>query len=166
MDHRAKLRLTYGLLIIGSLAVSLFCLVYPVYVIRPFRHQGVRELQAALLVVRFRPAVVALAVAAAVVAAILCWRAQTRMLWRIAATLGAVGVAIFAGLSRINIYELMFHPIGRPAFVAAGEAKLDGDEKVIAVDIGGSARAYPIRIISYHHIVNDALGGVPIVATY
>lgn len=166
MDHRAKSRLTYGLLITGSLVVSLFFLVYPVYVIRPFRHQGVQELEAALVVLRFRPEVMALAVAAAVVAAILYWRVQARTLWRIAAALGAAGVTICAGLSRINIYELMFHPIGRPAFVTAGETKLDGDEKVIAVDIGGSARAYPIRIISYHHIVNDVAGGVPIVATY
>jgi len=166
MDLRAKRRLTYGLAITGSLAVSLFFLVYPVYVIRPFRHQGVQELQAALAVLRFRPEVMAVAVAVAVVSAVLHWRAQTRTLWRIAAVLGAAGVAILAGLSRINIYELMFHPIGQPAFVAAGETKLDGDEKVIAVAVGGAARAYPIRIISYHHIVNDVAGGVPIVATY
>jgi hypothetical protein len=44
--------------------------------------------------------------------------------------------------------------------------KLDGKEMVIAVNVGGAARAYPIRIISYHHIANDTVGGVPIVATY
>ncbi len=37
---------------------------------------------------------------------------------------------------------------------------------VMAVHLGGEARAYPIRIVSYHHIVNDVVGGLPIVATY
>jgi len=69
---------------------------------------------------------------------------------------------IAAGLSRVNIYERMFHPVGRPEFISIAEAKLDGEEKVIAV--GG--RAYPVRNISYHHVVNDVVGGVPIVATY
>ena len=45
----------------------------------------------------------------------------------------------------------MFHPAGAPAFQPARASKLDGDEKVLAVN----AHAYPIRIISYHHIVND-----------
>jgi hypothetical protein len=49
---------------------------------------------------------------------------------------------------------------------AAGESKLDGGEMVIAVKIAGSARAYPIRSMSYHHIFNDVVGGEPIVATY
>jgi hypothetical protein len=60
----------------------------------------------------------------------------------------------------------MFHPMGRPNFVAATDTKLDGAEMVMAVHIAGEARAYPIRIVSYHHIVNDVVGGVPIVATY
>ena len=37
---------------------------------------------------------------------------------------------------------------------------------VIAVKISTYARAYPIRSLSYHHLVNDSLDGVPIVATY
>jgi hypothetical protein len=60
----------------------------------------------------------------------------------------------------------MFHPFERPSFSRADEAKLDGDEKVIAISVGGEARAYPIRIVSYHHLINDVVGGVPIVATY
>jgi hypothetical protein len=60
----------------------------------------------------------------------------------------------------------MFHPVDRPAFVDATASKLDGTGKVLAIRIGDEARAYPIRSISYHHIVNDRLGGVPIAATY
>jgi len=60
----------------------------------------------------------------------------------------------------------MFHPDIRPSFTAAQSVKLDGAEKVIAVRIGGEARAYPIRSMSYHHVLNDMVGGVAIVATY
>lgn len=166
MNHIDKRKLTYVLLIAGCFGLSLFCLVYPIYVIRPFRHQGVGELAAALTILRFRPVAMALCVALALLAATLYWRVQPRSLRRIAAALGVTGVCIFTGLSRVNIYEMMFHPMGRPSFVPAGETSLDGDEKVIAVEVAGSARAYPIRSISYHHIVNDVVGGVPIAATY
>ena len=154
------------LLITGCFGLSLFCLVYPIYVIRPFRHQGVRELAAALVILRFRPVAMALCMVVALLAATLYWRLQPRTLRRIVAVLGVTGVGVFTGLSRVNIYEMMFHPMGRPAFVPAGETSLDGNEKVIAVEVAGFARAYPIRSISYHHIVNDVVGGVPIVATY
>lgn len=37
---------------------------------------------------------------------------------------------------------------------------------MIAVDIGGQARAYPEQILVWHEIVNDNLGGVPITVSY
>ncbi|WP_049980947.1 DUF3179 domain-containing protein [Halolamina rubra] len=40
-----------------------------------------------------------------------------------------------------------------------------GDE-VVGVEIDGEARAYPIRYLNYHEIVNDRVGGVPIAATW
>jgi hypothetical protein len=60
----------------------------------------------------------------------------------------------------------MFHPIGRASFSSAPQVKLDKDEKVIAVNIGGEARAYPIRSMSYHHLINDVVDKLAIVATY
>jgi hypothetical protein len=38
------------ILVLACLAVSLFCVAYPIYVTRPFRAQGARELMAALAV--------------------------------------------------------------------------------------------------------------------
>ena len=79
---------------------------------------------------------------------------------------GAVLAVVLAVLARVNVYELMFHPLNHPSFTAASEVKLDGAEKVVAVRVGGEARAYPIRSMSYHHVVNDVVGGAAIVATY
>jgi hypothetical protein len=140
--------------------------VYPLYVIRPFRAQGVRELAIALIVMRFRSAATLVSGAAALAALALYWRAQPRKGRRAFATAGAALVFVLAALARVNIYELMFHPDDRPSFAAASRMQLDKDEKVIAVKIGGAARAYPIRNISYHHVINDVLDKVAIVATY
>jgi len=148
------------------LCVSLLLVVYPVYVIRPFRAQGARELAIALAVTRFHYPAALVSAAAALAALVFYWRAQPRGWRRALAAAGAASVCLLAALARVNIYELMFHPDTHPEFAAASRTKLDKDEKVIAVKIGGSARAYPVRVISYHHVINDVLNQVAIAATY
>jgi hypothetical protein len=153
-------------LFLSCLAVALFIFGYPLYVIRPFRHQGPSELSVALAILRVRPWVEAICASAAIATLVTYWRSRPSR-WRTIAALGAVAATVlFAGLSFINVYEVMFHPVGNPAFEPAGESKLAAGEMVLAIQAGGAARAYPIRAISYHHIVNDEVGGVPIVATY
>lgn len=39
-------------------------------------------------------------------------------------------------------------------------------EPVIGLEINGDARAYPLRILMWHEIVNDTVGGVPVAVTY
>jgi hypothetical protein len=39
-------------------------------------------------------------------------------------------------------------------------------ERVIALEINGDARAYPINILSSHEIVNDVVGGQPVAITW
>ena len=151
---------------VPCLAVSLACLAYPIYVIRPFRAQGVRELSLALTVVRYRPAVMAACALFALAALFWYWLGEGRWLRRTASTAGVLAVFAAALLSRVNVYELMFHPLDNPTFAPAAQTKLDGAEKVIAVGRGPFARAYPIRVMAYHHVVNDMLDGVPIAATY
>jgi len=54
-----------------------------------------------------------------------------------------------------------------PEFIAADDANyLKGRDRVLGVSINGTARAYPIRILNYHEIVNDVIGGTPVVVTY
>jgi hypothetical protein len=57
--------------------------------------------------------------------------------------------------------------IDDPRFVLATEASdLTPTEPVIALSIGDDARAYPLRILTWHEIVNDTVGGVPVAVTY
>jgi hypothetical protein len=53
-----------------------------------------------------------------------------------------------------------------PAVLAAGEAPWHADEVVLGVEVGGEARAYPVAILNWHELVNDTLGGRPILITY
>lgn len=145
-----------------SFVATAFCAAYPMYVIRPFRAQGPEELALALAVIQARPWITAICAALAIFAA---WRSTTRKqrIWR---GLAAFAVCALAVASRINVFEIMFHPVDQPAFVAANEIRLDGDEKVLAIRAGKAARAYPVRSIAYHHIVNDTVDSRAVVATY
>jgi hypothetical protein len=153
--------------LLACLVVSLISAAYPLYVIRPFRAQGARELMAALMVSRFGPLFSAVSALVAVAVAIACWRAQVPRRSRMLAAASAILVCVLAVLARANVYEqVMFHPLEHPTFAAAKDAKLDNDDELIVVKIGGSARAYPIREMGYHHVVNDVVGGTALVATY
>jgi hypothetical protein len=50
---------------------------------------------------------------------------------------------------------------------AADESRIEGREPVITLEIAGQpARAYPIRYLTWHEIVNDRVGGVPVAVTF
>ncbi|MCA1674013.1 MAG: DUF3179 domain-containing protein [Actinobacteria bacterium] len=58
-------------------------------------------------------------------------------------------------------------PIDDPTFVTISKADwLAAHEPVIAVEIDGDARAYPLQIMTWHEIVNDTVGGVPVTVTF
>ena len=75
-------------------------------------------------------------------------------------------VTVSAVMSRLNYFEWMFHPVDSARFDAESSSKLAADEMILAVRYGADARAYPIREMAYHHILNDVVGGVPIAVTY
>jgi hypothetical protein len=54
----------------------------------------------------------------------------------------------------------------RPTSQADAERWLSDREPVLAVAVGDHVRAYPVQILVWHEIVNDALGGRPIAVTY
>ena len=57
--------------------------------------------------------------------------------------------------------------IDNPQFVAVSEVKnLGPQEPVIGLVINGDARAYPLRVLTWHEICNDVVGGVPVAVTY
>jgi hypothetical protein len=57
--------------------------------------------------------------------------------------------------------------IDTPEFHDAASVDYLGDEDpVIALEIAGDARAYPLEILIWHELVNDTVGGVPVSVAY
>ena len=59
-------------------------------------------------------------------------------------------------------------PIDDPKFVSVEDANewLEEKEPVIALEIEGEAKAYPLQILTWHEIANDTLAGVPVSITF
>jgi hypothetical protein len=144
-------------------AIALFFI--PAFIIRPFRYQAPRALYIAIALRQRAPLGTLVAGLACLAAACALWRAVG--IWRKALLVLALLVVTFSAvMARQNYFEWMFHPIDGPQFVAQSESKLDPKEMIMAVRFGGDARAYPISQMAYHHVLNDVVAGVPIVATY
>jgi hypothetical protein len=58
--------------------------------------------------------------------------------------------------------------IDEPRFESIEDARgwVSGSGPVVALDIGGDARAYPLAILTWHEIVNDTVGDVPVIVTF
>ena len=153
--------LLFFLLVVAALALFFI----PAVIIRPFAYQSPRALLVAVAVRQASPLWTLLAVAAALLLAAVLW---TRVsLWKkILLVLGVVLAAGSATMARLDYFEWMFHPIGAAGFEAASQTKLDPAEMVLSVSFGGDSRAYPIRAMAYHHILNDTVGGIPVAVTY
>ncbi len=58
--------------------------------------------------------------------------------------------------------------IDQPAYESLADARawLSPRAPVISLDLGGSARAYPLAILTWHEIVNDTLNGTPVLVSF
>ena len=50
--------------------------------------------------------------------------------------------------------------------LAEGDKEYKDREPVIAFDMNGDARAYPLQVLIWHEIANDEVGGVPVTVTF
>ncbi len=58
------------------------------------------------------------------------------------------------------------NPIYRPRFIPAESAALNPEELVIGVALNGESKAYPVGPLIRREMVNDVVGGVPILVTW
>lgn len=55
----------------------------------------------------------------------------------------------------------------KPEFIDPTEAGyLNPSDPVIGIEVEGESKAYPIKILNWHEVVNDKIGGVPITVTF
>jgi hypothetical protein len=59
-------------------------------------------------------------------------------------------------------------PIDDPNFISPDEAGewLADNEPIVIFEHNGDARAYPLQILTWHEIVNDEVGGIPVSVTF
>jgi hypothetical protein len=58
-------------------------------------------------------------------------------------------------------------PLENPRFIPAAHASyLSEDDVVLGLSFAGENRAYPLRLMNWHHIVNDVVGQRPVTVTF
>jgi hypothetical protein len=148
-----------------SAIAAIGLLLIPAFVIRPFTHQSPGPLWLAMALRQRAPLGTLIAGLACLIFVFVLWRTVGR--WRKSLLALTLLMVIFSTvMSRLNYFEWMFHPIAGAQFVAQAQSKLDPKEMILAVNLGGEARAYPISQMAYHHVLNDVVAGVPIAVTY
>jgi hypothetical protein len=147
--------------------LALAAVLVPVLLIRPFAPQSPASIELAYTLRRWSPWLTVGAALLGLALSVRLWRETPRLVPRLAAALLALGALVTTWMSRQNHFEWMFAPLPDARFVRAGEAQaVAPQDMVLAVMAGGDAVAYPVRQLAYHHLVEDSVGGVPIVATY
>jgi Protein of unknown function (DUF3179) len=152
---------------VAVVLVLLGVVLMPALLIRPFKPQTATAVAVAYRLRAVSPGITAVGLLAAVFLAVRLARRGLR-LWHGAPLALLVGLGVTAAwFAHQNHFEWMFHPLPHPAYTRAGEARfVEGTDMVIAVELNGDAVAYPVRQMGYHHVVNDVVGGDPIVSTY
>jgi hypothetical protein len=154
------------LMLLLLLVVVLAVVLTPVFLIMPFKAQTPRVMEISYMMRRWSPSLTVVVLVFMLVLTIGLWvsgrwRSRILLLLLLPPVLGATWLA------RQNHFEWMFNPLPNPAYARATDVSfINDDDRVLAVTIGGESVAYPVRLMGYHHVVQDTVGGTPIVATY
>jgi|ERR1044071_2741781 len=154
------------LMLIGLVVLVLVMVLTPVFLIMPFKAQTSRTMEISYLMRRWSPWLTVLASLLVLAIALRLWIGG-RWFGRIALVILLLPTLGATWLARQNHFEWMFNPLPNPAYAKAVDASfVNDDDRVLAVTTNGESVAYPIRLMGYHHVVEDTVGGTPIVATY
>jgi hypothetical protein len=160
-DGRVFLWLAFA----ASAVVAIGLFFVPAFIIRPFTHQTPTGLALAMALRQRAPWGTLATALVCLILALVLWGVANW--WRkIVIALVMVLVGFSAVMSRLNYFEWMFHPVPSAQFESESASKLDKGEMILAVRFGSDARAYPIREMAYHHVLNDVVAGVPVAVTY
>ena len=152
--------------LLALIAIVIAIVLTPVFLIMPFKAQTSRILEVSYLMRRWSPVVTGLASLLILTLTIRLWLSG-RWWSRIILVLLLAPVFAATWLARQNHFEWMFNPLPNPAYAKAADVTfVNDDDRVLSVTLANESVAYPIRLMGYHHVVQDTVGGTPIVATY
>ncbi len=93
------------------------------------------------------------------------FKANWKRKWLPVSALLIVAVVIYFVNFKMAADHMFYQPQTLVMQNAAGN-KVDSQRLVIGVVMNNQAKAYPIRMIGYHHLVPDTVGGKPLLITY
>ena len=155
------------LALFGFLVLSIAFVAVPVFLIQPFSPQTQRALEVSYLLRAWSPLATVIILLAVFASASWQWK-QIHRWWRKALLLIILFLSIVpAWFARQNHFEWMFNPLHHSSYIKVADAGFVRDsDMVLAVKLNNEAVAYPVRLMAYHHVVQDTVGGTPICATY
>jgi hypothetical protein len=156
---------------LAVLLLVLICIVLwvatPVFLIMPFKAQAPWMLALSYFLRGWSPWVTAIGLALGAALVFRLWQLAARNWQRVAAIAALVPLAGATWFARQNHFEWMFAPLADPAYVRGAAADfVKPADMVLGVVVNDDAAAWPVNQLSYHHVVNTEVGGVPIAATY
>jgi hypothetical protein len=147
-------------------AALLAMIIIPVYLIMPFKSQTPRAIDVAFHLKRWSPLATLGGLVVTVGLTFYLWRSG-RWFKRTVLVLLVALVGLLTWFARQNHFEWMFNPLPTATFANVSDTTfVADDDQVMTVTINDEAVAFPVRTMAYHHVVEDTVGGVPIVATY
>lgn len=155
------------MLLLGVTLIAVAAVLVPAWLIQPFKLQTPERLKVSYALRYWSPIITLLALAFALLIGISLWN-QPRGWWRKACLVSLfLPLLVATWFARQNHFEWMFKPLPNPAFASVNDAGFvsEGD-MVLAVELNGDAAAYPVRQVAYHHVVQDTIGGIPVLVTY
>lgn len=154
-------------ILLAIVAVVTTMVAVPVWLIQPFAPQTPRSVEISYFLRSWSPIATVILAIAALATAVVIWRGSRRWFGKAALVFPLLIVGVFTWFAFQNHFEWMFNPLGEARFAKVGEADFLADkDMVLAVNVNGDAVAFPVRLMAYHHVAQDVVGGTPITATY
>ena len=161
-SHRRLAWLALLLVIVATVAI----VAAPVWIIQPFKPQTGRGVAVSYAMRSWSPIITIAAVVVSFLIVGWLWRG-TRWFGKVALVILLLPLFAVTWFARQNHFEWMFNPLAHSAYAKTAEASfVDDADMVLAVENNGEAVAYPVRLMAYHHLVQDIVGGRAVVATY
>ena len=154
-------------LLLGVTLLAFAAVLVPALLIQPFKLQTPERLKLSYALRHWSPVITLSLLALAIVIGISLWNGARPWWRRVCLVLLFIPLLVATWFARQNHFEWMFNPLPNAAFANITEAGFvaEGD-MVLAVELNGDAAAYPVRQIAYHHVVQDTIGGIPVLVTY
>jgi hypothetical protein len=157
-----------GVIAAICIAIAAVAVVYiPAHLIQPFKPQTKETVVLSYYLRTWSPVITIILFVAALFVCISFLRTGIGRFRKVVMVLLLLPVGLATWFANQNYFQWMFHPLERPNYALASQTDfIGGKDMVLAVSMGGDSVAYPVRLLAYHHLVHDKVGGKSIVATY